>query len=395
MGFQFVLFEWVSVQSLATIIFGGISVYAAARCLYLLYFHPLSKFPGPRVAAISNIWYAYHWFSGRYPWAIENALCKYGDVVRIAPNELVFFTPQAFLDIYSPHQRNLEVFVKTNFQNRGKDLGGIAWEEDPIRHRQVAKRLSPAFSNRSIKALEPVAHDYMDYFVRMLKELGSMPAGVGLVEWTNWLAMDQAADMAWNEKLYQMRDQRNSVHLDVLLSFNAFATVMQVFKRFPLLHLFQYLAAPVAKLKALSAMEAAVREGVLRRIERRGNTEHVDLFDYVLPADHPVPSDRAELTHIGALAQQMMFANYGPMSDWYYGTLLFLLEEPQCYPILAKDIRAKFESYHDITPSALASLLFLHACLEESLRMLSSNNTGLPRLSPGAVIDGHYVPKGV
>lgn len=35
--------------------------------------------------------------SGRYPWAIEDALRKYGDVVRIAPNDLVFFTPQAFL----------------------------------------------------------------------------------------------------------------------------------------------------------------------------------------------------------------------------------------------------------------------------------------------------------
>jgi hypothetical protein len=33
--------------------------------------------------------------SGRYPWAIENALTKYGDIVRIAPNELVFITPQA------------------------------------------------------------------------------------------------------------------------------------------------------------------------------------------------------------------------------------------------------------------------------------------------------------
>ena len=165
-------------------------------------------------------------FSGRYPWVIEDALRKYGDVVRIAPNELVFFTPQAVLgeylvltvkrfterpsDIYSPHQQNLEVFVKTDFQNRGKDLGGLVWEEDPVRHREVAKKLSSAFSNRSIRALEPVAHEHMDYFVTRMKELGSEPTGVGLVQWMNWLAMDQAADMAWNEKLHQMRDCRQS-----------------------------------------------------------------------------------------------------------------------------------------------------------------------------------------
>ena len=142
-------------------------------------------------------------------------------------------------------------------------------------------------------------------------------------------------------------------------------------------------------------MEAAVRDGVLRRIERRGHTEHVDLFDYVLPADRPVPSSPRELTHVGALAQQMMFANYGPMADWYYGTLLFLLEEPECLRCLSKEIRDSFENYSDITPSTLASLPFLHACFEESLRLLPSNNTGLPRISPGAMIDGRYVPKGV
>ncbi|KAG8528961.1 uncharacterized protein KY384_006650 [Bacidia gigantensis] len=390
-----VLSDEVSLQIHATIAFGCISFYAAARCLYLLYFHPLSKFPGPKVAAVSNVWYAYHWFSGRYPWAIECVLRKYGDIVRIAPNELVFFTPKAVLDIYSPHHKNLEVFIKTDFQNRGKHLGGIVWEEDPTRHREVSKKISPAFSARSIKALEPIMHEYMDYFVVKMEKFGSKPTGVGLVEWTNWLAMDEAADMAWSEKLHQMRDQRNSVHLDVLLGFNAFTTVMQVFKRFPLLHPFQYLAAPVAKLKVLSAMEAAVRDGVMKRIERRAKTEHVDLFDYVLPANSPVPTDAHELTHTGALAQQMMFANYGPMADWFYGTLLFLIEEPEYLHILSKEIRDSFQSYHDITPSALASLPHLNACLQESLRLLPSNNTGLPRLSPGAVIDGHYVPKGV
>ena len=170
---------------------------------------------------------------------------------------------------------------------------------------------------------------------------------------------------------------------------------MQVFKRFPLLYPFQYLAAPVGKLKALAGMEAAVRDGVLQRIQRRGNTEHVDLFDHVLPVDQPVPTDRSGLTHIGALAQQMMFASYGPISDWYYGTLLFLLDYPESFQYLSKEIRSRFYKYDDITSSELNSLSYLHACLEESLRLLPSNNTGLPRLSPGAVVDGHYVPKGV
>jgi cytochrome P450 len=109
-------------------------------------------------------------------------------------------------DIYSPHQKNLEVFIKTDFNNRGKDFGGIVWEEDPVRHRKVAKKLSPAFSSRSTRAMEPLIHKYMDYFVARMKELGSVPVGVGLVEWMNWLAMDLSADVSWSEKMHGMRD---------------------------------------------------------------------------------------------------------------------------------------------------------------------------------------------
>jgi cytochrome P450 len=117
--------------------------------------------------------------------------------------------PQAFTDIYLPQHKNLEDFVKTDFNNRGKDLGGIIWEEDPVRHRSVAKKIAPAFSSRFLRSLEPVVHEHMDYFVARMREMSDEnAAGVPLVRWTNWLAMDMAADVAWNEKMHQMRDSK-------------------------------------------------------------------------------------------------------------------------------------------------------------------------------------------
>ncbi|GAB1309908.1 hypothetical protein MFIFM68171_00118 [Madurella fahalii] len=91
---------------------------------------------------------------------------------------------------------------------------------------------------------------------------------------------------------------------------------------------------------------------------------------------------------------QVMFAGWGPMADWFYGALLFLLEELDCCRYLCTEIRGAFKSYSDIESRALTSLPYLHACLEESLRLLPRINTGLRRLSPGAVVDGHYIPKG-
>ncbi|KAI3398579.1 hypothetical protein diail_8925 [Diaporthe ilicicola] len=333
--------------------------------------------------------------SGRYPWAIEQAIKDYGPVVRIAPNELVFYTPQAFTDIYASQSRGLESFPKTDFQDRGKDLGGIAWEMDPVRHHEVARKLAPAFSSRSIRAMEPTAHQYMDYFVERMKELKDTNTGVSVLDWTNWLALDLAADLAWGMEMNEMRDEKSSVYLDALLAFNSFATVMQVFNRFPLIWLLQYFFVPFQKLRAFVAMEASTRKATLDRIERVGKTEHPDFFDHILPPGDTKPQSQRELVHLGSLGLQMMFANWGPMADWWYGTLLFLFEEPDIYESLVHEIRSSFGKYGDITASSVTNLPYLHACLEETLRLMFTNLTGLPRYSPGAVVDGHYVPKGV
>ena len=188
---------------------------------------------------------------------------------------------------------------------------------------------------------------------------------------------------------------KRSLYLDTLLSFNSFATAIQVFKRFPWIKALQYLFAPFGKITLFAAMEKATRESVYRRIDQRGETEHADFFDYILPEDSPVPQDESQLLRIGSLALQVMFAGWGPMADLFYGVIVLLLEEPECCNILTAEIRERFKAYEDITPSALASLPYVNACLEETLRLLPSNNTGLPRISPGAEVDGNYVPKGV
>lgn len=43
---------------------------------------------------------------------------------------------------------------------------------DPVRHRQVAEKLSQTFTSGSIKVLEAVVHDSMDYFVAKMKYIG-------------------------------------------------------------------------------------------------------------------------------------------------------------------------------------------------------------------------------
>jgi hypothetical protein len=36
-------------------------VFLFVRGIYRLTLHPLAKFPGPKIAAATDAWYAYHW----------------------------------------------------------------------------------------------------------------------------------------------------------------------------------------------------------------------------------------------------------------------------------------------------------------------------------------------
>lgn len=62
----------------------------------------------------------------------------------------------------------------------GEGEDGINWERDPVKHREVRKRLSPAFSVQSLNAKGPTLHKHVDYFVEKMKEIGANDNGVEL-----------------------------------------------------------------------------------------------------------------------------------------------------------------------------------------------------------------------
>lgn len=69
--------------------------------LYRLCLHPLCHVPGPRLAALTNAWYAYQVRNGRMLRLATTLHHKYGPVVRVGPNELWFNNKEAFRAIYS------------------------------------------------------------------------------------------------------------------------------------------------------------------------------------------------------------------------------------------------------------------------------------------------------
>lgn len=69
-------------------------------CLHMLLGHPLAGIPGPRLAAVSRLWYALQVRNGRLLQLATTLHRTYGPAVRVAPNEVWLSSPEAFGVIY-------------------------------------------------------------------------------------------------------------------------------------------------------------------------------------------------------------------------------------------------------------------------------------------------------
>jgi len=172
-------------------------------------------------------------------------------------------------------------------------------------------------------------------------------------------------------------------------------TLMQLSKKMPIITLVTPLFIPLKVLRKIPATFKANSTEVKLRIENRGKTRHPDFMDYMISPEDPPPSTKKELIHIEQVAFQMFIAGFDPVQITFYANLFFLLKYPKTREILTREIRDTFKSYEEITPESLINLKYLHAFINESLRVHLTTPTGLPRISPGATVDGVYVPKGV
>lgn len=168
-------------------------------------------------------------------------------------------------------------------------------------------------------------------------------------------------------------------------------TISQVLMRFPLIKPIVWLLIPPSVAVSVPTLLKMNRKEVQRRVESRNNLDHPDYFEYLLPKGAPEPSEDWLL----AQANVLVVAGFDPSTNLLSSAIYHLLREPETLRRLIIEIREAFLQYHDITFDQLPKLRYLHAVLEESLRIHTNAGFGLPRICPGAVIDGHRIPKGV
>ncbi|KAI9882065.1 MAG: hypothetical protein M1823_006199 [Watsoniomyces obsoletus] len=376
---------------------GSILAYWITRIVYNLYFHPLARYPGPTLWAAFRTPFVRALVSGVLPFRIKEFHDRYGPIVRVAPDELSFIDPTAWHDIYSSRPGHQPFVRPTVWKNKlpGKDADSLisAPEADHARFRRV---LGPAFSEKAIRAQEPLIRSYIDLLIdRLMSQVqdGDGVAITDLVAWFNYTTFDIVGDLGFGEPFGCLRDATYHPWILIILHFKA-AIFGVAIKFYPLLAAILARITPKSALKALDDIIATTHDKVHRRLQAK--TDRSDFIAYMTrdsdPARLGLNRDEIELN-----AMTLIVAGSETLTTVLAGTTNALLANPDTLQKLMKEIRTTFSNEDDLsTAASLKDLPYLTAVLQEGMRLCPAIPDGMRRAVPagGDTVAGNWLPGG-
>jgi cytochrome P450 len=325
---------------------------------------------------------------------------KYGPVVRLAPNELSYIDAQAWKDIFGHRAGGKPSFPKDPAQY-GPDLPGVKGilRSDDLAHSRQRRVFSHAFSDRALKEQESLIKMYVDLLIKTLSKLpaarkeqpDTTDGGVDMVKMYNFTTFDIMGDLTFGEPLNMLKDGEYIPWVENLFSGIKFISFGQAIRRFPLLASMYSLLLP----KSWQEKRKQHLQFSADRVDRRmaDMAERPDIWNQVIKN-----GGRQEISSGEMYSNAGTFMIAGTETT---ATLLSALTWMLCRNLekmqkLVEEIRA-FSSADELTVSNLQRLKYLHACLEEALRIHPPFPVATMRLVPegGAAICGTFLPAGV
>ncbi|KAL9110281.1 MAG: hypothetical protein Q9227_005188 [Pyrenula ochraceoflavens] len=373
-------------------------LYNLTIAIYNIYFHPLSKFPGPKLWAASYWPRDLHPCFGTLDSNILKFFKKHGPVIRISPTELTFIDEAAWRDIYGHGHAQMEkdprFFRTTSDVLPANDL----IRANDADHTRARRQVAHAFSEKALREQEPIIKGFVDLLIQRLRELNARNEIPDMVRWYNFTTFDVIGDLALNHPFSCL--QSSSYHLTVTRVFESIRSGQwtRLLVVYPHLSRLIKLFIPskiIANRKNHFDFTRSVAEA---RIEKGMGSNKVDFLSYVLKNQ----GRDGALSHEEMIANVNLFLSAGSetTATLLSGVTYHLVRNPHCLARATTEIRTAFPREEDITfASATAKLPYTLACLNEAFRMYPPVPTSLPRLTPrtgglSSKIAGHDVPPG-
>ncbi|KAL8713669.1 MAG: hypothetical protein Q9220_002195 [cf. Caloplaca sp. 1 TL-2023] len=341
--------------------------------LYRLFFHPLSKVPGPWIASLTSVWHTYHSFIGDEWTFLRSLHQEYGRIVRIGPNEVDVSDGAALAPVYVEKGGFLKAPMYDNFHVDG--FHTISTTTDPEFRAVRAKAVTSLFSPAAIRKGSDAIEQSVARFVHRLRELKDASNGgpVDLLEPARVLGLDLLAFYFFRHG-YPASLQETNGEESAIAWMSLYLDAGQLF-RFPS-RLYDMLISRLGRLRSGKDRPASSAKAVHEYLlglpvdgSEKRDTYQGRLHDIGVPREQ-----------IAAECKDLLFAGIHSFGAVLAITLWHLAKNPATHERLCAEIQA----HRDIEPvSATQHLPYLSAVIKEGLRLAPVNGR-LPRIVPAA-----------
>lgn len=279
------------------------------------------------------------------------------------------------------------------FQGDGISLIGGTYEN----HKRIRRQLSPAFSSQSLQEQEHIIQKYIDLFLSQLSKKAAKKEVIDIVSWYNFTTFDIIGDLTFADGFNSL--QSGNYHPWVLGIFKSIRAggVNRILLQYPFLRPLIRFSSSMAELVEMQIEHGrlANEKAMSRKAQGESPGGRRDFMTHMLNGRNGQPgfSDLDILINSPALVTAGSETTATTLSGLTF--LLGLKAYRHIYDTLVEEIRAKFASEAEINIGSTADLVYLTAVIEETLRFYPPAVQTPPRLSPGAEVEGQYIPRGV
>ncbi|KAF2016207.1 cytochrome P450 [Aaosphaeria arxii CBS 175.79] len=386
----------VSVGRIIAAIFTILIARFILRGIQRVYFHPLSKFPGPKLSAFTRIPHLRARFKGEVHLYLKELHEKHGEVVRVSPDELSFINPNAWKDIYGHGTRGTKGSPPPkDFSRFGRAVNGhysLIATPDNGEHYKTRRMFSPAFSDRALKDQEPLFIKYVDQLVSVLRNKPDSEGKFDMVRMYNFTTFDVMGDLTFGEPLHMLDNAEYDPWVSIIFKALKLGSRLALLHHYPILYKAYKKLVPEKKLKKRYEHFQYCVSRVTKRLEKGRQAEGVDLWSLILDSeDKGKGLSRGQMD---ANASLFMVAGTETTATLVSGFTYFMLKNPTVMKKLQEEIRGAWSSSEDINMEVAARLPYLNACIKEAFRKYPPVAIGLPHRTPkdGSTICGDFVP---
>ncbi|KAH3956542.1 hypothetical protein HBI56_235830 [Parastagonospora nodorum] len=363
---------------------------AIIYCVRRLYWHPLSKYPGPLLARLTDLYAAYHAWKGDIHIDMWRQHERYGPIIRYSPNKLNFNTAEALKEIYITGAKNFQKSPNYRVLRHGaaNTLTMINKEEHARRRRIVSQGLSDA----AVRFHEPTL---MAHIQKCFALLSGTDEPKNVASWFNYLSFDIMGDVVFGMQYNLLGSTANRAIPDAIEQSNIRVSVLLQSPVLPRVGRIDRWIFPKA-IEARDQFLGFVR-GLVDNVMKPEDTLQVKtaVVSILKGAHDPITGQKLTSKEILAESTTLCVAGSDTSSTAMSATFFYLANSPQVYQRVQEEVRSLFDSAEDIRIGPkLSKLVYLRACIEEALRMSPPTGASLYRevLRDGATVNGEWFP---